>query len=53
MKVLGVTSIGIFLGRIEKSVFPLQAMPYEGNLIEWTDLGQGNSFIGILINQIS
>lgn len=53
VKALGITSVGIYLGSIDKDIYPLQAMPYEGNLIEWTDLGEGNSFITVLINQIS
>ena len=53
VKALGITSVGIYLGSIDTDIYPLQAMPYEGNLIEWTDLGQGNSFIGVLIAQIS
>jgi hypothetical protein len=53
VKSLGITSIGIYLGSIDKEIFPLQAMPYEGNLIEWNDLGTGNNFITVLIQQIS
>jgi len=52
-KVLGITTVGVFLGRISADIFPFQAMPYEGALIEWTDMTKGNSFIGVLINQIS
>jgi len=53
MRELGIKSTGIYLGSISKDIFPVMAMPYEGNLIQWTDLGKGNSFINILINQIS
>ena len=53
LKKIGIGTVGIYIGYLGPNQLPRHAAPYEGKLIEWTDLAKGNSFIGVLINQIS